>query len=273
MGRHRKRQTGIRWSRVLTTSLFSVLVAVAGSAASAAASAPKAATWKTYFYPAVVGYHCVETIASNSAGTSGTETLTVTAVSRRSGGTVFTVTQDGTTTVSGASAPSKGLLHYVITGGGELQDNTSSVNLGSVSGGVSGVTNLGTVAKLVAGGSVTSVLHVVEPLTASDIKDLKGVLRSGQTSLHATLTLASRGTMVSALTIPLGTLHSVLEVKAGVSHISFTNLVSGASSVLAKDLRSQFDSLLNYTTWYAPGLGPVQVDAAGLTVVASSCTR
>jgi hypothetical protein len=199
--------------------------------------------------------------------------LTVTAVSRRSGATFFTVSQNGTTTVSGASVPSQGLLHYVITGGGELQDNTSSVSLGSVNGGVSGVTNLGTVAKLVAGGSVTSVLHVVEPLSASELKDLQGVLRSGQTSLHATLTLASRGTMVPTLTIPLGTLHNVLEVKANVSHIAFTNVVSGASSVLAKSLRSQFDSLLNYSTWYAPGLGPVQVDAAGLTIDASSCTR
>jgi hypothetical protein len=258
---------------VPTISLSSVVVALAGSAASAAASTPKAPTWKTYFYPAVVGYHCVEAIAVNTAGSSGTETLTVTAVSRRSGATHFTVAQKGTTTVSGASVPSIGLLHYVITGGGELEDNTSSVNVGSINGGVSGVTNLGTVAKLVAGASVTSVLHVVEPLSASEIKDLQGVLPSGQTSLHATLTMASRGTNVATLNIPLGTLHHVLEVKADISHISFTNLVKGASSVLAKDLHSQFDSLLDYTTWYAPGLGPVQVDAAGLTVDASSCTR
>jgi hypothetical protein len=245
-----------------------------GGANGAASASTPSPTWATYFYPTVIGYVCHE--AFLTAAASGAETLTVNAVRRTSSGTDVTVLESGNTQVADKGVPSSATLHYILTKSGRLIEVGSNVLLAGAAASTNGDTVFPSVPSLLAGHSGTSTARTDYPLSAADQSQLQGVLEPHQTTLDASVVLRSTGAAISSLTLPygtIGTLHHVLRIATSISSLTVTNVIKGARKEFDKEMRGVISKELNVTTYFAPHLGPIEVNLLNTRIYATSCTR
>jgi hypothetical protein len=226
-------------------------------------------TWSEYFYPLKVGWTCHETL--DSGGAVGTATLTVTAVGKIPDGHSVSVTQSGSTAVGGTNVPTNSVLHYVLTKSGHLVSVPSAGEFAGQAYKIEGDTTLPSVSALLAGGSTTSELHISEPLSPSELSQVRAILTPHATSLVMQVSLRERGQRVAVLQTPIGTFHDVLAVHASLGAIHVTDAVKAASKTLTSELQPVLGKELANTTWYAPGFGPVRFDVGGINADMTSC--
>ena len=252
-----------KWSRVV--SLAGALGAAASalmSSAGLAGAATSSQTWSDYFYPLKVGWTCHE--ALDSAGITGTETLTITAVAKVRDGHSVSVTEGSSTSVNGTNVPTNSVLHYVLTNNGHLVSVPSAGQFAGQPYEIRGDTTLPSVHTLLSGGTGTSELHISEPLNQSQLAQVGSILTPHATALDMEVVLRERGHHDAALTTPMGTFHNVLAVQATLGSIRVTDAVKGASKALTSELQPVLGKDLANTTWYAPGVGPVRFDVGGI---------
>jgi hypothetical protein len=135
-----------------------------------------------------------------------------------------------------------------------------------------GNTVLPSVRHLSSGGVFSSTLHLLVPLSESDLSQLSGSLQPGQTSLQIAISIREKGTVVPTLTVPLGTFHDVLEVTSSLGQVEVTNAAKGAGGAFASALYPELKKELGNQTWYAKNNGPVQFELSGLVAHLTSCT-
>jgi hypothetical protein len=227
-------------------------------------------TWTSYFYPARVGRTCQETL--HSGGVTGTETLRVSDVTPTPQGTQITVDEGSDTQVDGKSIPTNAALHYTITNNGDLVSSPSSDMIGGVAAQLVGNTVLPSVKRLMSGGVFASTLHMLVPLSQSDLSQLSGALKPGQKSMDIALSIRERGSLIPTLAVPLGRFRDVLDVTTTLGRIDVTNAVKSAAGALASALRSDLKKEVSYQTWYAKDNGPVQFELSGVVAQLTSCT-
>jgi len=227
-------------------------------------------TWKSYFYPGRMGRTCQETLDSD--GMTGTETLRVSDVTTTPRGTQITIDEGSDTQVDGKNIPTNAALHYTITRSGDLVSSPSSELIGGMAAQLVGNTVLPSVRHLSSGGVFSSTLHLLVPLSESDLSQLSGSLQPGQTSLQIAISIREKGTVVPTLTVPLGTFHDVLEVTSSLGQVEVTNAAKGAGGAFASALYPELKKELGNQTWYAKNNGPVQFELSGLVAHLTSCT-
>jgi hypothetical protein len=251
-----------------TLSLF-VLSCPTSTVEAATLSVDHANTWSNYFYPLKVGWTCRESFSSSSV--SGSETLTVSAVTKTANGVDVTVNQAGNTETQGTNVPTNSVLHYTLGRNGSLVSNSVNALIGANSAQTGGDSVFPSVQSLIAGHTGVSTVTATVPLSSSDISQLKGALKSGQNSLVMAVQLRSKGSLISNLRVPMGTVHKVLEVSTTLGSLKVTNAIPAAEKALVSALRPDFQKTSNFKTWYARGIGPVQVELAGLVIKATAC--
>jgi hypothetical protein len=241
------------------------------SAAVSSSHKPAAAgpSWTTYFYPLKVGWTCQEALTTV---TSGTETLTVAAVTKTKNGRAITIDEGSSTDVNGTNVPTNAAIHYVITKGGQLISAPSAGLLGGQSYQVVGNTVFPNVHTLLAGGSGLSGVHISAPLAQSDLAQIKSILTPHSTALDMALVLKQSGTKVAQLRTSAGTFHNVLEVRSTLRSLDITNALPSARHDLNQEIDSDVGKSVASTVWYAPGFGPVKVLADGVTGVVTGCS-
>ena len=232
-------------------------------------SAP-AATWSNYFYPAKVGLTCTNSFTT--ADTSGSETITVASITPSPLGKEIVVNQSGSVQAAGKDSPINVSTHYTLRNDGRLMTEPSSGLVAGQQARTVGFTTFPTVKTLLAGGSGVSTIQEVLPLPASELSELSPALKANQTALDMSISLRQSGRSVGNLTVPMGTYHHVLEVKSTISGFSVTNALPSAEKLLNGAIGPTLDKVLTFTTWYAPGVGPIQGDVGGLTTVNKACT-
>jgi hypothetical protein len=242
---------------------------LAGWNGRAGAAASPAPTWASYFFPLKVGWTCHETLTGG--GATGSETLTVSSVGNVPQGRSVTVTEGSSSTVDGISVPTNAALHYVLSKSGQLVTIPSGGQVAGQLYSETGDTTDPSVEALLSGKSTASRAHIVAPLSATDLAELKGVLPPSATSLDMTVESTQRGDIVSTLQTPMGTFRHLIAVHSTVKAISFTNVAKGASDELAAAIKPVIEKELHATTWYAPGVGPVKITTAGYTSTLTSC--
>jgi hypothetical protein len=257
-----------------TLSLGSLLAGITGPlpAATAAAASAKASsagpTWTSYFYPLKVGWTCHEALTTV---TSGSETLTVAAVTKTKKGEAITIDEGSSTDVGGTNVPTNAALHYLITTGGQLISVPSAGQLGGQAYHYVGNTVFPSVHTLLAGGSGLSRVHISAPLGKSDLAQIKSILTPHSTSLEMALVLKQSGSKVAQLQTSAGTYHNVLAVRSSLKSLDITNALGSARRDLDREIQpSEAKSVAN-TVWYAPGFGPVKVVVGGVTSVVTGC--
>jgi len=236
---------------------------------SAGAATNQGPTWVSYFFPLKVGWTCHESLTGG--GATGSETLTVSSVGSVPQGPSVTVTEGSSSTVDGTSVPTNAVLHYVLSKTGQLITIPSG---GQVAGQLyndTGDTTDPSVKTLLSGESTSSRAHIVAPLSATDLAELKGVLPGNATSLDMTVDFAQRGGSVPTLQTSMGTFHHLIAVRSMVKAIAFTNVAKGASKELATAIMPTIVKELRATTWYAPGVGPVKITTGSYTSMLTSC--
>jgi hypothetical protein len=263
---------------IATLSLATVLAGVPGplpasiGPAAAAAASPKppssGPTWTSYFYPLKVGWTCHEAL---TRVTTGTETLTVTAVTKTKKGEAITIDEGSSTIVDGTNVPSNEALHYLITTGGQLISAPSAGQLAGHTYHYAGNTVFPSVRTLLAGGSGLSRVHISAPLSKSDLSQVKSILTPHSTSLDMVLVLKQSGTKVAQLQTSAGTYHDVLAVRSSLKSLDITNALGSARSDLDRELQPNEAKAVANTVWYAPGNGPVKVIVGGVTGIVTDC--
>jgi hypothetical protein len=241
--------------------------ALSGSSRIDAAPAP---TWATYFYPARVGWTCHDSFTS--AGASGEETLSVAAVTSSPQGKHINVDVSGSSQSGGQDVPVNSSLQYTLTPKGGLITEASSALVVGVGAHSNGESVLPTVKALLAGGSSQSSIRESIPLPASQLAQISPILKANQTGLDVTVSLRESGKAVPTLTVPMGTLHHLLEVQTTIRTFRVTNAIPSAASEIEAAVRPTLAKVLSFTTWYAPNVGPVRVDVGGITTTATSCS-
>jgi hypothetical protein len=252
-------------------ALSTALAGGPGATPSAGASSRTAAarpTWTTYFYPLKEGWTCQEELTS---GATGTETLTVTAVTKTAQGEAVTIDEGSSTDVHGTTVPTNAAIHYVITKGGQLISAPSAGQLGGQAYRVEGNTVFPAVHTLLSGGSGLSRERISAPLADSALAQVKSILANRATSLSMALVLKQAGTKVAQLQTPAGTYHNVLAVRSTLHSLDITNALAGARRDLDRELEPILAKTVVSTVWYAPGYGPVKVVASGVTGIVTSC--
>jgi hypothetical protein len=247
------------------------LTGVPGSAPTASASPKSAAapTWTTYFYPLKVGLTCQEELTT---GATGTETLTVTAVTKTKQGQAVTIDEGSSTEVNGTSVPTNAAIHYVITKSGQLISAPSAGQLGGQAYRVEGNTVFPAVQTLLSGGSGLSRERISAPLADTDLAQIKSILTTHATSLSMALVLKQSGTKVALLQTPAGTYHDVLAVRSTLRSLDITNALASARRDLDREIEPIVAKSVVSTVWYAPGKGPVKVVASGVTGIVTGCS-
>jgi hypothetical protein len=243
----------------------SSLILSAGLAGAASSSK----SWSDYFYPLKVGWTCHEAI--DSAGVTGSETLTVTAVAKVRDGHSVSVTEGSSTSVGGTNIPTNSVLHYVLTNDGRLVSVPSAGQFAGQPYEIRGDTTLPSVHTLLSGGTGTSELRISEPLSQSELAQVGSILAPHATALDMSVVLRERGHRGAVLQTPMGTFHNVLVVQASLGSIRVTNAAKGASKALTSELQPVLGKDLANTTWYAPGVGPVRFDVGGIDAAMTSC--
>jgi hypothetical protein len=256
---------------IALATAFVPTVTLAAQASGAASQAGKL-NWNTYFDPQRVGFTCDDTFSTPT--TSGAETLTVSAVKQTAQGKAITIEESGIThPAGGGSVPTNETLHYTITPSGDLVSTPSSLQFGAQSGNVVGQTILPNVASMLAGHRSTYVFKISIPLSKADLAQVGSTLRPHQTALKISIEMANHGSAVPTLSVPFGTFHQVLRIDTTMKKVTVTNAITAdAGKQIGSVIESQFKQGLNATTWYAPGVGPIQVFLNGLTTVTKSCT-
>lgn len=248
-----------------------VLVLLMSVVASSSAAAASSVAWSHYFFPLKVGWTCHETIASSIA--KGSETETVTAVSKVPGGTSVTVTEGSSTTVNNTSVPTNAVLHYVLTNSGQLVSAPSSGQALGQAFHLEGDTTYPSVTKMLEGGTGSSTVHGTEPLNGATLSELGQVLTPHATSLVVTMVLKQSGRSVPELVTPYGTFHRVLSVRSTLKSIKVDNALPAAAKQLDSGLRAELANILSNAVWYAPGFGPVKVDVDGISGYVTNCGK
>jgi hypothetical protein len=225
-------------------------------------------TWTTYFYPLKVGWTCQEQLTT---GATGTETLTVTAVTNTRQGEAVTIDEGSSTDVDGATVPTNAAIHYVITKGGQLISAPSAGQLGGQAYRVEGNTVFPAVRTLLAGGSGLSRERISAPLAGSELAQVKSILTTNATALSMALVLKQAGTKVARLQTTAGTYHNVLAVRSTLRSLDITNALASARRDLDREIEPIVAKTVVSTVWYAPGYGPVKVVASGVTAIVTGC--
>ncbi len=225
-------------------------------------------TWTTYFYPLKVGWTCREELTT---GATGTETLTVTAVTKTTQGEAVTIDEGSSTDVNGTTVPTNAALHYVITKGGQLISAPSAGQLGGQAYRVEGNTVFPAVHTLLSGGSGLSRERISAPLADSDLAQVKSILTAHATALSMALVLKQAGTKVAQLRTTAGTYHNVLAVRSTLHALDITNALASARRDLDREIEPIVAKTVVSTVWYAPGYGPVKVVASGVTGIVTGC--
>jgi hypothetical protein len=226
-------------------------------------------TWTTYFFPLKIGWTCQETLTT---GTTGTETLTVTAVTKTKQGQQVTVDEGSSTKVNGTNVPSNAANHYVITKSGQLISAPSAGLMAGQAYRDVGNTVYPSVHTLLAGGSGLSRAHVSAPLAQSDLAQVKSVLTPHATSLEMNIVLEQSGTKVALLHTSAGTYHDVLAVRSTLHSLDITDARESARRELDRDIEPTLAKSVANTVWYAPGAGPVKVVSGGITGLVTGCS-
>jgi hypothetical protein len=244
--------------------------ATSASAAAAASSKPpsRGPTWASYFYPQQVGWTCHEALTTV---TSGTETLTVTAVTKTKKGEAITIDEGSSTDVDGTNVPSNEALHYLLTTGGQLISAPSAGQLAGQAYHEVGNTVFPSVRTLLAGGSGLSRLRVSAPLSRSELAQVKPILTPHSTSLEMVLVLKQSGAKLAQLQTTAGTYRDVLVVRSSLESLDITNAVGSARRDLDRELQPTEAKSVANTVWYAPGNGPVKVIVGGVTGIVTDC--
>jgi hypothetical protein len=237
----------------------------AGASPKPAAAGP---TWTTYFYPLKVGWTCQEDLTT---GATGTETLTVTAVTKSAQGEAVTIDEGSSTDVNGTTVPTNAAIHYVITKGGQLISAPSAGQLGGQAYRVEGNTVYPAVHTLLSGGSGLSRERVSAPLADSALAQVKSILTQHATSLSMALVLKQAGTKVAQLQTTAGTYRNVLAVRSTLRSLDITNALPSARRDLDREIEPILAKTVVSTVWYAPGYGPVKVVASGVTGIVTDC--
>jgi hypothetical protein len=253
---------------VLTAAL-ALGMAPAAASAKPATTATSGPTWTKYFFPLKVGWTCQETLTT---GTTGTETLTVTAVTKTKAGQQVTVDEGSSTRVNGTNVPSNAANHYVITKSGELISAPSAGLMAGQAYRDVGNTVYPSVHTPLAGGSGLSRAHVSAPLAQSDLAQVKSVLTPHATSLEMNIVLEQSGTKVALLHTSAGTYHDVLAVRSTLHSLDITDAQESARRELDRDIEPTLAKTVANTVWYAPGAGPVKVVSGGITGLVTSCS-
>ena len=238
-------------------------------AAGAGAATSKGPTSANYFFPLKVGWTCHESLTGG--GATGSETLTVSSVGNVQQGRSVTVTEGSSSTVNGTSVPTNAVLHYVLTKTGQLVTIPSGGQVAGQLYNYTGDTTDPSINGLLSGKSTVSHAHIVAPLSATDLAELRGVLPANATSLDMTVASSQRGGPVRTLQTSMGTFHHLIAVHSMVKSIAFTNVDKGASKELAGAIMPTIKKELAATTWYAPGVGPVKITTGGFTSALTSC--
>jgi hypothetical protein len=250
------------------TALATALCA-GGAGASTAAKQAGSPDWVDYFYPLKVGWTCQQSI--DTVSVRGTETLTVAAISSVPGGRAVTIDESGATTVDGTSVPSNAALHYVLTGTGNLIEDHSGGQLLGQSAQIVGNTTFASVRSLLSGASSVSHLHIVTPLAQSSLAQLKPILAPGASRMDMSVALRQSGSTLAVLHTQMGTYHRVLVVHTALQSLEVTDIVRAARKDVDSELRQNVGKEYDVTTWYAPHVGPVKVNDAGITSYTTSC--
>jgi hypothetical protein len=257
-----------------TLASASAAAAAAASSASPSATTTKptrtsgAPTWTSYFYPLTVGWTCQEALTTV---TSGSETLTVAAVTKTRKGQAITIDEASSTDVSGTEVPTNAALHYLITTNGQLVSAPSAGQLSGQAYRVVGDTVFPSVRTLLAGGSGLSRVRISSVPSKSDLAQIKPILVPHATSLEMVLVLKQSGTKVAQLQTSAGTYHDVLAVRSTLKSLDVTNVLPRDRRGLDRQIQPTVAKSLTTTVWYAPGYGPVKVIAGGITGVVTSC--
>ena len=248
---------------------LTVVSPLAGWNGGAGAATNQSPTWVNYFFPLKVGWTCHESLTGG--GATGSETLTVSSVEKVPQGRSVTVTEGSSSTVGGTSVPTNAVLHYILSKTGQLITIPSGGQVAGQLFNYTGDTTDPSVAALLSGKSTVSRTHIVAPLSATDLAELKGVLSANATSLDMAVDVAQQGGPVATLQPPMGTFHNLIAVHSLVKTIAFTNVAKGASKELATAIMPTIRKELSATTWYAPGVGPIKITTGGFTSVLTSC--
>jgi len=255
---------------IAALSLGALLASVAGPTPTLmAAASPKppsgGPTWTSYFYPLKVGWTCQEELTTV---TTGSETLTVAAVTKTKEGQAITVDEGSSTNVNGTDVPTNAALHYLITTGGQLISSPSAGQLGGQAYRYVGNTVFPSVRTLLAGGSGLSRVHIAAPLSTRELAQVKSILSAHATSLEMTLVLKQSGAKVAQLQTPAGTYH---DVRSTLKSLDITNALGSARGDLDRQLQPTEAKSVANTVWYAPGYGPVKVIVSGVTGIVTGC--
>jgi hypothetical protein len=216
-----------------------------------------------------VGWTCRETLTT---GTTGTETLTVTAVTKTEQGQQVTVDEGSSTEFNGTSVPTNAANHYVITKSGQLISAPSAGLTGGQAYRDEGDTVYPTVHTLLTGGSGLSRVHVTAPLAQSDLAQIKSILTPHATSLVMSIVLEQSGTKVAQLHTSAGTYHDVLAVRSTLHSLDITNARASTRHELDREIEPTLAKTVANTVWYAPGAGPVKVVSGGVTGIVTGCS-
>lgn len=268
----RRRPGNGTWRATLTGLLIAtgIAIGISSSTGATAAGSSGGLSWSTYFYPLRVGYVCTETI--DSTGVNATETLTIAAVEHTAAGTNVTVDQSGDTQVGSKQTPTNGALHYTLRDDGSLVSTSANELISGTGAGTRGPTVFPSVKALVSGRTGRSSAVVAVPLSNSDLQQLQGALKPGQTSLNMKIGFINSGSLVPTLVVPMGEFHDVLKVTTKLRGLNVTNASSAGAQALNSALKPEIEKTSNIQTWYARDVGPVQVSIAGLTIKAQSCS-
>jgi hypothetical protein len=228
------------------------------------------ATWTGYFFPLKVGWTCHESLTGS--GAKGSETETLSAVTRVPQGHAVTVTEGNSSTAgSGTAVPTNAALHFILTTGGQLVSVPSGIQVAGMAYSIKGNSTYPSVRTLLSGGSAVSRLQIAAPLTAADRAELRAVLPANATSLDMAVAVTQRGALTNTLTTAMGTFHHVLTVRSVFKSLAFTNVNEAASQELAQAVKPTIAKELGATTWYAPGVGPIKVTQGGFVETLTSC--
>jgi hypothetical protein len=244
--------------------------AIAAPASHREAAAPVSPTWATYFFPTRVGLTCTNSFVSASA--SGQETLTIASIKDSPRGKSIVITESGAVQSAGQDIPVNASVHYTLTPDGELINEPSNALVVGQGVHTVGNTILPTVKSLLAGGSSVSTIRESIPLPQSQLAQISPALKANQTGLDVSVSLREKGKAVSALTVPMGTFHHLLEVQTKMQAFHVTNAIPSAEKEIDAAIRPTLSKVLSFSTWYAPGVGPVQVSVASLTTVTKGCS-
>lgn len=265
----------LRWATGGVIVLLSPFAFLCGDAASAQGAVRLAAststpTWAAYFYPTKIGLTCTDTVKSSVE--TGSETFAISSVTKTSKGQNVDVAVSGSVQAQGDTASEDSTLHYVLTKSGGLTTTLSNALAEGRGAPTLGQATLPTPKALLAGAHSVSKLSESEPLTPSQLAEMASGLEPHQKTLNVTASLFETGTRVSTLTVPMGTFHNVLEVHSKVDTFEVTNALAKTRGGLDSALLPEVKRELSFATWYAPGVGPVQIIEAGVTIDATGCT-